>query len=658
MPALAQRRTDLDGLRGVAILSVVAFHFDERLMPGGYAGVDIFFVLSGFLMARRVTAQGSKRSLLQFFARRLQRLVPALAVCLAAVTIAAAFIFGPSEFDSFGQRLSAMSIFAGNILFWAQSGYFAPESKSIELLHLWSLGAEGQWYLFVPALYFLLRLFQSPRWENRALILLTGLSCAFALYCSYYSPSFGFYMFPARLWQFLLGAIVATCLPPFDLGKSHRYVSGIGLALVLAPMAFWPVTGSFSFELVLLVSLGTAILVASGLSTQRRSETGILHWPVLTFAGRISYSWYLWHWPLLTLPPLFFMQPLSWVEKLAAVLAAAGAATLSTFRLELPILSKPILSAPRVIVGQLSLMVGFLAAGGMIAAFHGFPQRVSAEAARADYAAMDFQLHESCAGTPKSCDTQNWSIVVWGDSHAEQWIPAISEIASGAAIVRLGGPGCPPLPGLTPLIFSPGQKPVVSTRAMMAAGNCRLENQAALDIIEARADVKTVVLAAAWSFYSEGVELQTGEGRYLVQKASDTLEVARSRKLIQEGLGVLITRLRARGKTVWLIGDTPAYRVSPPICLSRSIMFNRDQSACSATGPGARPLLWSNAILTSFAEKHQVRVILPSNTLCGPNHCALKYRGHYLYHDADHITSTAARVLARDMFKMPEGSAH
>ncbi len=656
-PTLQQRRNDLDGLRGVAILSVVAFHFDEQILPGGYVGVDIFFVLSGFLMARQLLVDTRRKSFAQFFARRLQRLLPALAACLAVVTFAVAITFGPNEFAAFGDRLAAVSIFSGNILFWAQSGYFAPESKTIELLHLWSLGVEGQWYLFVPVLYGLLRLFKSPRWQKLALVFLAALSCCFALYCAYHRQGFGFYMFPARLWQFLLGAIVATSLPPFDLRKSQGFLSGVGLALVLAPMVLWPVTGSYSLALIMLASLGTAMLIGIGLQEHEPKETKILHLPFLTFAGRISYSWYLWHWPLLTLPPLFLMRPLGSLEKLVAVFAAICAASLSTFLLELPILARPVRSAQRVIIGQLCLIVAFLSIGSAVSAFGGFPQRVSPEAIRADRASADFQPQESCTSAISgACKAKDWSIVIWGDSHAEQWVPGLSLVAKTPNPVRLGRPGCPPLPGVTPVSFVTGQKATVSGREMMLAENCLQENQAALAIIEARADVRTVVLAAAWSFYSEGVELQTGERRYLVQMASDKADVARSRSLIQDGLDALIARLRARGKAVWLIGDTPAYRVSPSTCMVRSIMFHRDPGICSSTGPGPKSLLWSDAVLTSLAAQHKARAFLPSKILCQPGQCAIKYRGQYLYRDSDHITSTGATILAKEMFKTSDES--
>ena len=292
-----QYRKDIDGLRAIAVGSVILFHagFHDKI-PGGFFGVDVFFVISGFLIGRILFTEIDEQrfSLLRFYERRARRILPALLMMMLVSYAFARWLFTPLEFADFRNSMLATLGFASNIYFWLHSGYFEAASELKPLLHTWSLGVEEQYYILFPLLVYALR---KSTWRIHALWFCAALSFGWALATASSHPDAAFYLLPARAWELLLGAIGAI------LANSHAMTPRSRSALALAGLAMivfalfglnakLPHPGLYT----LIPTVGTALV----LTAQARSGTAtkILELSPLVFIGHISYSAYLWHQPI------------------------------------------------------------------------------------------------------------------------------------------------------------------------------------------------------------------------------------------------------------------------------------------------------------------------------------------------------------------------
>lgn len=292
-----QYRKDIDGLRAIAVGSVILFHAGfHNQIPGGFFGVDIFFVISGFLIGRILFTEISegRYSLLRFYERRARRILPALLFVLLVSNIFARISLTPLEFSDFRNSLLATLGFGSNIYFWLHSSYFEPASELKPLLHTWSLGVEEQYYILFPLLAFALK---QSRWRSALIALCAAASFVWAVATVSEFPNAAFYLLPARAWELLLGALGALWASQFSVTSRVRIgLSVTGLTLIMAALfglnARLPHPGTYT----LIPTVGTVlILVAqspSGIATK------ILQLPPMTFIGKISYSAYLWHQPI------------------------------------------------------------------------------------------------------------------------------------------------------------------------------------------------------------------------------------------------------------------------------------------------------------------------------------------------------------------------
>lgn len=295
MAASATYRNDIDGLRAFAVVAVVLYHVFPRWLPGGFAGVDVFFVISGFL----ITGQFTRRRLgfASFYARRVRRLVPSLLCVLLATVLAGSFILLPKELSALGLDCFAGATFLSNFFSWQAQGYFDRSASLKPLLHLWSLGVEEQFYLLWPAL---LVMAQRVSLSLPRLVSVTfGASFVFGLFCAFHSPETDFYWPLARIWEFMLGATLIASADGFSRlhsgGRNLCSLSGLACLLIaafeLSPDWFFPTPTA------LLPAVGTNLLIAAGPETWIARR--ILSFRPLRLLGLISYPLYLWHWPLI-----------------------------------------------------------------------------------------------------------------------------------------------------------------------------------------------------------------------------------------------------------------------------------------------------------------------------------------------------------------------
>ncbi|RZU53997.1 peptidoglycan/LPS O-acetylase OafA/YrhL [Krasilnikovia cinnamomea] len=663
-------RPDIEGLRAVAILTVLGFHAGVPFFAGGYVGVDVFFVVSGFLITglllARITAHGTF-SLADFYARRARRILPAAGVALAATAAACWLLLAPLARVDVAYDLIAAAFSAANWRFVAgQTDYLAAHAEPSPVLHFWSLAVEEQFYLgWAPVL--LLVAVLARRWGRSALPgiavvagVVTAGSFALNLRWTAASAPLAYLGSPSRAWQFGVGATAALAAP-----YAARALSGHGQAWARAVLGWGGVAAigwaTVTFDgltpypglAALVPTLGAAAVILAGQRADDRSASGVQAGRLLgsgpaRTVGRLSYTWYLWHWPVLVLAQARLGE-LGWPARLALVLAAGVPAALTTRLVERPLRFSLVVAArPRrgLAVGATAVVVPLAAAlllgsgairilegnardaagpppvgaaGGpwLLAqpgpARHGGPVRPAPAQARRDFPPIagcevppEATLSPPCRyGTPGARDR----IVLIGDSHAGQWFTAVDEVARrrGWSVEVLVKQGCP-LPKLT----------VRSPQLGRAYTECDTWRRQALARLAAGPRPRLIVAAS--------LNRYTGDARALARRWDDTLG-----------------RLAATGAPVAYLRDTPTFGRDVPTCVSGAL---QSWSRCAVARETALP---PDRLAERLARggRPGVSVVDLTGTLCPPGpDCPAVREGVLLYRDGAHLTSTAATVLA------------
>lgn len=642
---------EIDGLRALAVLSVVAFHAVPRWCPGGFAGVDVFFVISGYLITAMIWKglEGGTFTLAFFYERRIRRIVPALAVVLAAVMAAGWALMLPQDLAALGRSAAATALSVANVLFWRQTGYFGPEASTQPLLHAWSLAVEEQFYLAYPLLVMLLhRRFRARLRAILAVLLAASLVTALAWRESH--PIAAFFLAPTRAWELLLGGLVALGAIPAVARRAARDVVGVaGLALVALAFAL-PERSAFPLPGIALACLGTAaILVACRGGASRTAAA--LSWRPLVFVGLVSYSLYLWHWPLLAFTRYASIPRASGAATLGCV-AAAFALSVLTWRLvERPARSGMKDSRRLPFVAAAAALGALALAGGVASAAGGFPRRLPPRVAQLAAAAEDrdprrddYLSSERRLVDPESAPVFGAGppdVAVWGDSHAAALMSAILGAARrhGASVVFFGYSGMPPLMDVR----------VVGTGAEIE-GERYNERVAALLLSAERPS--TVVLSARWALHVEGPSDDFGEeepGRVsrgaLAQRGQRRAADDQS-ALMARALETTVRRLRAAGKRVVIVLPTPELGTSVPRALA--LVAARGGAPESFALPARvfdarqRGVM---AAIDAIREPGLVRVD-PARLLRRGDGYPGMADGVVLYHDDDHLSLSGAAIVS------------
>ncbi len=628
-PGLAFR-PDIEGLRGVAVLLVVAYHAGVPGFGGGFVGVDVFFVLSGYLITallRDEISRTGRVDVVQFYARRARRLLPAAVLVLAATVVAAMVIYPPLEAFRMARSAVAAALYASNMLFVFALDYFTPSVKTNPLLHTWSLGAEEQFYLVWPLLVMLAGR-RSPARFAWVLGVLSLVSLALCVWATTRFPTLAFYTMPLRAWEFGAGAL--ACLLPAAV-LSPRRAGALALAggagVLVAGFQFSARTQFPGFAALLPV-LGTAALLVAGAAAPRGLVARALGTPLPQLLGRWSYSWYLWHWPMLVMAAALIPGIPLW-GRIACALLALLAAWATYAWVEQPIRQNRALSANP----WASLRLGAALTGVALAFGVGWyaaeaRQRATPEQARLVAASEDRpriygqdcivarhrnpRLLECTFGDTTSAVT----VVLFGDSHAAQWFPAMERLALERRwkLVTLLKVQCP---GQRVLVFS--------ARLSTYVPQCSVWRESALRrIAELR---PAAVVHASWHGYVQHTEGRTGTAQLTVQEWG-----AGARSTLQA--------ITSNGTPVLLVRDPPSMPRSVPACLSGGgvCAMERGQvlheAAFQAEAAAARGL--------------PVGILDVTDRFCDAERCHGERDGHVLYFDANHVTATTAESMAPD----------
>lgn len=461
----ARYRADVDGLRAIAVLSVLIFHMEWKNGPfsGGFVGVDIFFVISGYLISGIILSDldKSRFSILSFYERRIRRIVPALVAVLATTCVLAYTLLLPSEMEDFSRSLLATIFSASNFYFWQHSSYFDSPLSS-PLLHTWSLAVEEQFYLLFPLFLLLATRFFKPR-LRAAVAVVAAVSFLLSAVGAYKDPNTTFYMLHTRAWELLLGTMLALKMfPPFWKNAVARNIATFaGLAAIGAAVHWLRETTPFPGIAALLPCVGSALIIGAGEAGPSLVSSALSFRP-LTFIGLISYSLYLWHWPIIVFNEISgFLGDAADSHRLKMfliILVSMVAATLSWHFVERPFRSGRLRlsGAPlfRLVAAVATAFVLFSAAalysGGLSFRFSPEALAVASHLGR-DRAHMRlgscFVVNSFHDFDPNVCLHQTSStknLVLAGDSHAAVLWDGMSTLLPGTNVMEAASKGCKP----------------------------------------------------------------------------------------------------------------------------------------------------------------------------------------------------------------------
>lgn len=637
-PALAYR-PEIDGMRAIAVLGVLLFHAGFPAFSGGYAGVDVFFVISGYLITRIILAaiDAGEFSFIGFFVNRVRRLFPALLATVAVAVIFGGLLFSPPAMKKLAEAAIVSVLGLSNIYFWSEAGYWDLDSVLKPLLHIWSLSLEEQFYLFWPPLLLLASRAQNSRHARIALVTTLGLASLVAAgFLTLHHPRATFFWMPWRAFEFMIGAAVIWLETAAKPGRRlwAEMMAASGLALILISFLAYGDRTPFPFPGALLPCLGSALLIWAGGSC--RTARLWTNRPML-WTGRISYPLYLVHWPLIIYYSWWRFEPLGEFERIGLVIGS--------FVLALPLHSFvenrfKRSRAPRS-SDAVFLPASAIAALGIVTlAFtakldDGWPWRV--QPGRLDPTILA-KLTPWCRDGTGLCGPPA-AVAMIGDSHADQYAGAVAESLKQA--------------GLRGTLYR-----TVNACALMqdayavealgdrATNKCRTGQREWRGRIEAESPV-LVILSSFWMY---GVS-KSYPARYVSDDSTVMPDLAESRARFERKIAETVAWLTASGRKVIIIGSTVLVDRPPANCYDRPKLSGSPDCERLNVVSDPEAQAWLSASFRKLvAGRSDVLYVDVASALCSTGPCPLAENGTSLYLDRHHLTPYGAMWVQQRAF--------
>lgn len=634
-------RPDIDGLRAVAVLGVILFHIDTRWLPGGFIGVDIFFVISGYLITGIIAKEIREGhfTFLRFYERRIRRIFPALWVLLVICVPVSWWLMLPADAEAMGKSALWSVLAMANVYFWHEvtTDYFAPQSALFPFLHLWSLGVEEQFYLLWPLI--LLTVWRLAKQKQQAVacvlamvIVLTSTLLTEWLLAEQ-KTRFAYYMLPPRAGELALGAAIALIRIPFSGGSltvtAARALAIIGWGLLAYSLFALTEDDPFPGWRALLPTIGTAALILSGQLMPANGWLLPLHWKPALWLGRCSYSAYLWHWPILAWWRYLWGQP-NIVESLALLALILVVAGISQRFVEDPArLSRGTWSRTMVLYGFApALIIATLALLAARGDRWGLPLYAESERAawsqletftqpahRVKWVCQQNILDPAILNDPE-CEWGSGDgavrILLLGDSHAAQFAPMFRIAAETQGLrmrsVALGS--CAPVPG--------------SLKGVVAEWRVEICEKGIPEMLKHASDYSLLIIGAAWTNYAQ----------------NDSNIWAR--------LELQLSELVDKNHRIWLLPEVPAFNDFDTACPAKRQRVG-DWLFCPIELQPRNPNSDTNTRLAAIAQRLPgVRFLPLHESLCpaGSTCPVADAQGHYLYADSSHLSVYGSRYLA------------
>ena len=660
-----QYRREIDGLRAVAVIPVILFHTGITFFSGGFIGVDIFFVISGWLITSIIMSelQDDTFSLLNFYERRARRILPPLLVVVIVCILFSWFLLLPNEMVSFSRSVIAVTTFVSNFLFWRESGYFDQEAELKPLLHTWSLAVEEQYYIFFPLILIIAFRFAKSRSVLAALCIAGLASLALSHWGAFNKPIATFFLLPTRAWELAIGASLA--LVSANLGESkiiRQTLSMLGIILILLSFYIFNERTPWPSFYTLVPCVGTVLIIYFG---TKDTYTGrLLGNRLLVGIGLVSYGLYLWHQPIFAFARMLSLVQPSTTLLLSLSLTSGVLAYLSWRYVEKPFRDKGTICTRKMLlyIGGLSTMLLLFGLVGIT--YNGFPTRFDDKVLTIDAARREDQELIPCISNKsmvieleKVCvfgNARNAKIALLGDSHAASIIRALEQNASnlGLGVRFFSFTGCPPIVGLYD----------VQTDSHNRCYNYNITvNQA----IIRDPSIEYVILLARWPNYLEQTAFDNQEGmvEYNGLAKFDVVESKTfpGRSLQQRKLSIAqkyketITSYINSGKKVILIDSIPEAGWNVPQYLVKKVMVHG--KLIPTDGSTSYQIYLDRTInahlsFDSLLSSERFIRISPASMMCNRsenNRCIVHIDGNPLYRDDDHLSSYGASLLIKEL---------
>jgi peptidoglycan/LPS O-acetylase OafA/YrhL len=609
-------RPDIDGLRAIAVVPVILFHLGVPGFSGGYVGVDVFFVISGYLITSLIAPEIRRGdfSIFAFYERRVRRIFPALFTVMACTVPVALILLLPSALRSYGQSLVAMTLFASNFLFWHNAGYFDATAHSAPLLHTWSLAVEEQFYIFFPLLLTMLWRYARGH-ERKVLAALLVLSLGLSAWLVTSDPAGAFYGPHSRAWELLVGCLLALS-PQYDLGAiTSNVLSALGLTLILFAVFTFTSATPFPGLNALFPALGTALIIRTG-NGSNFFFGPLLRARVAVFIGKISYSAYLWHWPIIVFATYYLVRDLHPWEMVAAGILTFVLSVASWHWIEQP--ARKIRVPRRRIFAVAAAASALLVPVGLVAfVTHGLPGRyaVDPEPPGIETYGVDVchmfrrpaqAWNEATCTFVSSAGARAPIVFLWGDSFAAHYMPGLRALQKTMqfTLIHASKSGCAPLPNF-------------EMQVHLGTADCEAFNERIFALI-LRQKPDLVILAGRWD-------------------GGSSLSYPRTIT------NFVLARFKAEHIPTIVVGESPVYSAPVPQIFEMNKLRGDD-------GRWYRPTnnFWTDPMFREVDRDNGALFFSPHRLLCNRGLCEVS-DGQLFYWDEAHFSVHGSTLVVAAM---------
>lgn len=658
-------RNEIDGLRGIAVSAVILCHAGFAWASGGFIGVDIFFVISGYLITKIIYEEvlSGAFTFKAFYLRRIRRILPMALLMMLVVTPFSLVILSPEALLSYAWSIIASLGFWANMYFWSASGYFAPAAEEIPLIHMWSLSVEEQFYIFFPVLIVFVAYARRSAMVP-VIFLFFIASLGFAEYGWRTSPSLAFYIVLTRAWELLAGALVAVYLEKksknFSL-KSRQIILGLALLAMIAPIIAYD-SGTPSPSIYMLLPVFGACLVLAFDSSDTLAGR-ILRFRALTWVGLISYSAYLWHQPVFALIRAANLNEVSAVTMTLAIVFIFGLSYMTWKYIENRYRKITITSNKQLLVSVTSAITILLLFGLAGIARQGFPERFASdgESAYISYKPEEDKLNckwESIgAGVVKLCavngSATQGAVYVVGDSHARAILPALSVVFKETGVVYVRNDACQPIVGI-----------YISPLSSSSVRRCEHAHAAVIDLLRKK-NPAAVVIMNRWTMrlypidksidtngfdnHEGGVERRQSQRQYAYDNGNFHLHGPAKEKAVFD----YISSFSVINAAKFIIYPVPELGWSSEKISWLQRLYNRDYSGLTTDFELYKSRnAFAFKALDAAVQQDNFSAIYPHMLVCNTSvkgRCVAFKKGVSMYTDYDHLSLAGAKLLSHEI---------
>lgn len=623
-------RKDINGLRAIAVIGVLLFHFNAAWMPGGFAGVDVFFVISGFLMTG-IIFRGIEQesfSILNFYVARANRIIPALAVLCLILMVFGWFYLTPFAYQALSKHAVSSIGFVSNFVYWAEAGYFDTASHEKWLLHSWSLSVEWQFYILYPLLIVGMRKFISIKTIKPVLLITTILGFVFCIIATYKWPDSSYYLLHTRVWEMMLGGI--AYLYPFTLQeKKKKLIEWTGLVLIIGSYFLISAENPWPGYLALFPVVGSFLIIQV-----ERSDSIITSNIILQKLGSWSYSIYLWHWPLVV-AIYYFSIPESYIYIGILLSVFFGFLSYKYIEKSIYIVSYRYLKHKK--ENFLLFLVLFIIFMLMNSFNYNYNYNYNTDAVinnirRGEYECFDKLFQHNADSSFCKITKGTKKIFLFGDSHSYSVLPSIESIAkdNDLELTYTGYSGCPPIVG------------IYLERQDQENKNCHDLNDKVIKYI-LNNSFDYMILSARWTYYTEGDYLGTGI-QYIYDEENREITQENSIRTFRDSIKNTFEKYSKSDIKILVLLQVPMQEAGPStIFYDSSVNNNIDGSKLVENS-----LLFqkhndfqklTNTIIIDEASKfNNVKIVDPTNEMCGITNCPVGNKDESYYFDDNHLS--------------------